>query len=140
LETLGIEVVRTPVEQTPMDVFTNLQPNDILFIDSTHMVRPQGDVLFEILELLPQIKPGVFVHVHDIYTPHDYPHEWVINDRKLWNEQYLLEAYLSENPNWEILAAGNWLARHHRERLSAACPRLLRHPAVSSGSFWMRRK
>ncbi|WP_369410476.1 class I SAM-dependent methyltransferase [Pontibacter qinzhouensis] len=60
-------------------MFQQLEANDILFIDSSHIIRPQGDVLFEYLEVLPTLKSGVIVHVHDIFTPKDYLNEWVYN-------------------------------------------------------------
>ena len=91
----GIEVLRQRVEQMDKQLFLELEENDILFIDSSHMIRPQGDVLCEYLEILPTLRPGVLVHIHDIFTPRDYPDEWLIDEVKLWNEQYLLEAFLS---------------------------------------------
>ena len=96
LEKLNVKVIRELVENTDTTVFSTLDKNDILFIDSSHIIRPQGDVLFEYLEILPVLKSGVFVHIHDIFTPEDYPDDWV-NNASFWNEQYLLEAFLSFN-------------------------------------------
>ena len=79
--------------------FAKDKKNDILFIDSSHIIRPQGDVLFEYLEILPILNPGVVVHIHDIFSPKDYLDNWIINDHLFWNEQYLLEAFLSFNNN-----------------------------------------
>src|SRR5688572_16196225 len=93
LEKTGVEVVRKRVQDVDKSLFSQLEKGDILFIDSSHVIRPQGDVLFEYLELLPSLKPGVLVHVHDIFSPRDYPKGWVIDEVKLWNEQYLLEAF-----------------------------------------------
>lgn len=140
LETLGIEVVRERVERCGWDVFNALEAGDILFVDSSHVIRPQGDVLFEYLELFAQLKPGVLIHIHDIFTPRDYPETWVLNDRRMWNEQYLLEAFLSFNPVFEVLLAVNWLSHNHAEALSEACPVLLRQVGREPGAFWMRRK
>jgi len=68
LEQLGIKIIREPVEMVGLDVFQGLEAGDMLFIDSTHMVRPQGEVLFEYLQLLPSLASGVYVHVHDIFS------------------------------------------------------------------------
>ncbi|MDR2814687.1 MAG: class I SAM-dependent methyltransferase, partial [Prevotellaceae bacterium] len=103
LEKTGVEVLRKKAEDVGVDFFEQLEANDILFIDSSHMIRPQGDVLFEYLELLPTLKRGVIVHIHDIFSPRDYPDCWVVSEIRLWNEQYLLEAFLSFNPAWKIL-------------------------------------
>ena len=73
LEQLGVTVVRKKVEDVDDSVFTALRPNDILFIDSSHIIRPEGDVLREFLEILPSLAPGVIVHVHDIFTPRERP-------------------------------------------------------------------
>jgi predicted O-methyltransferase YrrM len=140
LDEIGVTVIRQKVEALSPSFFARLDANDILFIDSSHVIRPQGDVLFEYLSILGILRPGVLVHIHDIFTPRDYPAEWVVNDRKLWNEQYLLEAFLCFNSDFEVLAAVNWLAHHHRDRLVDACPALMRHPSMEPGSFWIRRR
>lgn len=139
LETLGVEVIRRPVEDCPDEIIRSLEADDIFFIDSSHVIRPQGDVLHLFLHLLPQLNPGVFVHVHDVFVPRDYPEKWLVADRRLWNEQYLLEAFLTFNSAYEVVLAVNWLANNHRERLGEACPMLLRKPEKQPGAFWMRR-
>jgi hypothetical protein len=139
LETLEIEVRRERVERIPLDFFTQLDERDILFIDSSHVVRTQGDVLFELLQLVPLVKPGVLVHIHDIFTPRDYPKNWILYYRHMWGEQYLLEALLSFNKEFEVIAALNWLAHEHKDKLVEACPILIKEPWIPS-SFWIRRK
>ncbi|MGR8920621.1 MAG: class I SAM-dependent methyltransferase [Gammaproteobacteria bacterium] len=138
LEDSAIEVVREPVEHLGTAPFADLADGDFLFIDSSHVIRPQGDVLFEYLELLPVLAEGVIVHVHDIFTPHNYLDEWLRERVLFWNEQYLLEAFLSHNRDWEILAALNFLHHYHGEALRRAAPHLTdeREP----GSFYFRRR
>lgn len=139
LEGLGVEVIRKPIEECPDDLVRTLGENDIFFIDSSHVIRPQGDVLHLYQRLLPQVAPGVLIQVHDVFTPRDYPAKWVIDDRRLWNEQYVMEAFLAFNRSFEVLLAVNWLANDHRERLTQACPMLLKKPGKQPGAFWMRR-
>jgi hypothetical protein len=122
LEKAGVGVIRSRVEEVDALMFAELSRNDILCIDSSHIIRPQGDVLCEFLELLPALNPGVIVLIHDIFTPRDYPRAWVVDRVRFWNEQYLLEALLSGNPNWRILGAVNHLFHHHRAELQAVCP------------------
>lgn len=138
LEQLGVEVIREKVEETNIDLFGQLQENDIVFIDSSHIIRPQGDVLYELLELLPLLPPGVIVHIHDIFTPRDYPEDWVTGAIILWNEQYLLEAFLTQNPHWEVIGALNYLKNNHFEAFRAAFPQAMPHQ--EPGSFYIRRK
>lgn len=136
LEQLGIRVIRERVEDVGLSLFNQLESNDLLFIDSSHMIRPQGDVLFEYLELLPSLANGVFVHVHDIFTPRDYPDQWVRMDVRMWNEQYLLEALLSNTDRYQIVAALNYLKHAEYDQLSAVCPYLT--PEREPGSFYVR--
>ena len=137
LEEAGITVVRRKVEDIELSFFSQLQANDILFIDSSHIIRPQGDVLFEYLELVPSLNLGVIVHIHDIFSPKNYLKEWLEGDIKFWNEQYLLEAFLSHNTNWKIVGALNYLHHHHYDKLKSVTPYLTldREP----GSFYIQR-
>ena len=137
LEQSGVEVIRARVETVDQTVFRELEAGDILFIDSSHVIRPQGDVLCEFLELLPILRKGVIVHVHDIFTPRDYPTDWVVGHVRLWGEQYLLEAYLSENSRWKIIAALNFLKHDHFAQLQRACPSLTL--AHEPGSFYLEK-
>ena len=140
LEKLDIEIVRNLVEDTERSLFLSLGENDILFIDSSHIIRPQGDVLVEYLEVMPLLRSGVLVHIHDIFTPKDYLDDWVKHRVRLWNEQYLLEAFLTLNNEFRIIGSLNYLKHHYPLELSSKCPILaqqfnFREP----GSFWLRR-
>lgn len=139
LEKLDIELLRKKVEDVDKSIFLELEPNDILFIDSSHIIRPQGDVLFEFLEVLPSIKPGVVIHVHDIFTPKDYRDEWIYDMHYMWNEQYILEAFLMFNKEFRVVGALNYLTHHYRDQLAAKCPIFKDQPAQEPGSFWMIR-
>ncbi len=87
---LPMTLIRERVERVPMALFESLQANDVLLIDSSHVAKFGGDVTREFLEILPRLQPGVWVHVHDIFFPHDYPADWLMKVRHAWNEQYLL--------------------------------------------------
>lgn len=137
LQKLDIELRRELVEDVSFEEFQQLEENDILFIDSSHIIRPQGDVLFEYLQLLPRINKGVIVHIHDIFSPKDYPAEWVIKEHRLWNEQYLLEAFLTGSDSYRIIGALNYLSHHFKEEFSAKCPIYAQQPGREPAAFWM---
>lgn len=143
LEELEIKIIRKKVEDLNTSFFRQLAENDILFIDSSHMIRPQGDVLYEYLELLPILNKGVIIHIHDIFSPKDYPDEWVIDDIRFWNEQYLLEAFLSHNKEFRIIGATNFLMHNYYEEFSKKCPILKQQKENGidrePGSFWIIR-
>lgn len=137
LEEAGVSVIRKKVEEVELAFFSQLQENDILFIDSSHIIRPQGDVLFEYLELLPSLNKGVIVHVHDIFSPKNYKKEWLTEEIRFWNEQYLLEAFLSHNSSWNILGALNFLHHNHYEEFKTVAPFL--SPKQEPGSFYIQK-
>jgi hypothetical protein len=140
LERIGVTVVRREVQKADRHIFASLDAGDILFIDSSHVLRPQGDVVTEYLEILPMLKSGVLVHIHDIFTPKDYLDEWILDDVKLWNEQYLVEAFLSFNWQFKIVGALNYLKHNYSAELRAKCPVLDQEfEGREPGSLWIRR-
>ena len=103
-------------------MFLSLEAGDILFIDSSHVVSVGSDVVHEILKILPKLKPGVLVHVHDIFMPADYPEKFVMTNLCFWGEQYMLEAFLSFNRAFEVLWASSAMQFYHREALERHFP------------------
>ncbi len=94
------------VQDIPLSEFKKLQENDILFIDSSHVLKVGSDVQYEILEILPTVNKGVIIHFHDIFLPTEYPKDWILKDYRFWNEQYLLQAFLAFNNHFEVLWGG----------------------------------
>ena len=137
LEKTEVTVVREKVEDVEISFFSELGEDDILFIDSSHIIRPEGDVLFEFLQLLPTLKKGVIVHVHDIFSPRNYLDEWLRDDVRFWNEQYLLEAFLTQNDCWKIIGSLNYLHHNHYDELKKVCPYLT--PNREPGSFYLQK-
>ncbi len=148
--------VPAAVQDVELELFDTLEANDILFIDSSHVVAVGSDVLREYLEILPRLKPGVIIHVHDIFLPSDYPRDAVLHNLWFWSEQYLLQAFLSFNPQFEVLWGSsamqthcpwildecfpNW--KHSYSRMPQAKRRFI--PSADGdhvwpSSFWMRR-
>jgi hypothetical protein len=125
------------VQDVELSYFEELGPGDILFIDSSHVARIGGDVNYLYLEVIPRLKPGVIVHVHDIFFPLEYRRDWVINELRFWTEQYLLQAFLAFNPEYEVLFCNTYLDHKHRGELQATFPN---SPWWGGGSFWMRRR
>lgn len=137
LEELNVDVIRSKVEELDLSFFSKLDSGDILFIDSTHIIRPDGDVLYEYLQILPTLKKGVIVHIHDIFSPKNYLKSWLKDHVLFWNEQYLFEAFLTENDRWEVIGALNYLHHNYFDDLQRVAPYLSeeREP----GSFYIRR-
>lgn len=134
------ELVQRPVQDVPLSFFERLQDNDLLFIDSSHVVRLGGDVIYLYLEVLPRLVPGVLVHVHDVYLPGNHPKRWVVDFRHFWTEQYLLQAFLAFNTAFEVLWSGTYAATRWPDDLERLLPNPLGQQInYQSSSFWMRR-
>ncbi len=111
-----------PVQEVPLELFRTLRANDILFIDSSHVVSMDSDVLYECLRILPVVAPGVLIHFHDVFTPLDYPEKFVMTNLCFWGEQYLLEAFLSFNSAFKVLWSGSAMQKFYADVLRRAFP------------------
>lgn len=133
----GHRLIKKLVQSVPLDEFASLRKNDILFIDSSHVLKEASDVLYEYLEILPRLQNGVIVHIHDVFLPLPYPKAWVVDDLRFWNEQYLLQSFLAFNSAFHVLWAGNWMALNLPEQVASAFPSFRR--GHMPGSFWMQK-
>lgn len=136
LEQLGPEIIRERVQDISLAIFDELEAGDMLFIDSSHVIRPFGDVLVEFQQIIPRLAAGVYVHVHDIFTPRDYPEKWLRTQRRLWNEQYLLEVLLTNKSRYRTVLSMNWMNHRYPDVARAAFPILREHPKAEPGAFW----
>ena len=133
------KLMPTKIEDVALSTFDELKKNDILFIDSSHVLKIGGDVQYEYLEILPRLNKGVIVHVHDIFLPAEYPKEWVLKRYRFFTEQYMIQAFLTFNNAFEVLWGGSYMHLKHPDKLEAAFASYKREERWP-GSFWMRRK
>ena len=134
----SVELIQKRVEEIDVDFFSCLEAGDILFIDSSHAVKFGSDVCYEFLQLLPRLAPGVWIHVHDIFFPHDYPAEWLIERRTAFNEQYLLEAFLSFNEKFQVALANYWFRLDYSNEAGRLWAKAL-STDYGASSLWMKR-
>lgn len=116
-------------------VFDCLDDGDILFIDSSHVSKTGSDVNWLMFEVVPRLKPGVLVHIHDIGYPFEYCTEW-LELGWFWNEAYLVRSFLQFNETFEVYAWGQYLVKYHSEMVGKAMPDCLKD---QGGSLWLRR-
>lgn len=128
-------LIKQRVQEVDPALFASLVDGDILFIDSSHVCKTGSDVTHLFLNVLPTLAPGVYVHVHDVFLPEDYLRNWVLDDNRCWNEQYLLQALLAENPNFEVAFGSYYAYRRFPDLVSAATGLA----PFGGGSFWFRR-
>ena len=134
-EMSSIKLLEQKVQNVPYEVFEQLEAGDILFIDSSHVSKTGSDVNHLYFEILPRLKPGVRVHVHDIFFPKDYPVEWVLNENRSWNEQYVLRALLMFSKKFRVLFGSMNAFVNHKESLGAALNRSI-DEVYGGGSIW----
>jgi glycosyltransferase involved in cell wall biosynthesis len=134
---LAAHVSPVAAQELPEEVVDQLEPSDILFVDTSHTVKIGGDVNRIVLDLLPRVTPGAVVHFHDVFLPRDYSRGHIANAH-YWTEQYLLQAFLMYNGEWEVLVSAQALARRAPEVVG----RLIQSfgVGVSPGAIWLRRR
>lgn len=132
------KLIPKKVQDIPLSEFKLLTENDILFIDSSHVLKIGSDVKYEYLDILPRLNKGVIVHVHDIFSPSEYPPKWILNDYRFWTEQYLLQAFLAFNNSFEVLWAGSYMHLNYPNKLEEAFSSYKRDE-IWPGSFWMKK-
>jgi hypothetical protein len=131
------QLIIQKVEDVDLTFFERLNEGDILFIDSSHVSKVGSDVNFLFFEVIPRLKKGVMVHIHDIFLPDEYPKVWAIDQGRNWNEQYLLQAFLQFNSDWEVMWSAHFMATRRTARVQEVFPRF---PELGGGgSFWLRR-
>lgn len=131
------KLIPATVQEVALERFLSLEENDILFIDSTHVTRIGSDVNYLFLDVLPRLKKGVIIHVHDIFLPKDYPRAWITESLMFSNEQYLLQAFLIYNQAFEVLFSSSYMTIRYQQEMNDL---LSKYPHWEWGcSFWMRK-
>lgn len=126
---LKIHWIEAPVQSVPLRLFESLQRDDILFIDSSHQLKPGSDVEFLIGRALPRLASGVRVHFHDIFLPDDYPAQWAW---RRYNEQEAVAALLADGYDEEFSS--------HRAPREGVVARLPLVPGAVESSLWLRKR
>lgn len=130
-----IKLIKNGLQDVDLGIFSTLQANDILFVDSTHVSKIGSDVNTIFFKILPALNKGVYVHFHDIFYPFEYPKDWVY-DEIFWNEAYILRAFLQYNEAFEITLFSHYLHIFHREVFEKKLPLCLKNPG---GDIWIKK-
>lgn len=128
---------RMKLQDTPIELFASLQPADIVFIDSSHVAKTGSDVLDYFFRVLPTLRKGVLIHIHDIFFPFEYPSSWLEEENRSWNEAYFLRAFLSLNDQYRVIYFSDWVYKCHRELVAASMPLCVQH---RGGSIWIEKR
>jgi hypothetical protein len=142
----GIEIIEKPVQDVDVSLFQQLRSGDVLFIDSSHMLKIDGDVPLLYLEVLPTLCTGVVIHIHDVPFPYNVPYPpqlWVFGQEwpMLWNEAMVVQAFLSMNRDFRITMSTPLLRYFDEEFLKRSIPfyqSIEQNPNTFS-SLWLQR-
>jgi hypothetical protein len=130
-----VTLIEKDLQQVDSELFSELEANDILFIDSSHVSKLDSDVNHLFFRILPVLKSGVFIHFHDVFYPFEYPLDWVYEGRA-WNEAYLLRAFLQFNNKFQIQLMNTFIDCFHKEKYFREMPLVQKNPG---GSIWLKK-
>jgi hypothetical protein len=143
----GFDLVEGFVQDVPVSRFEQLEDGDVLFIDSSHALKIDSDVAYLFLEVLPRVKPGVFVHIHDVPFPYNVPYPadtWLFGERwpVYWNEAMVVQTFLAFNSEFEILLSTPMIRHADEDFLTDRFADYL--PVATDpnppSSLWLRRR
>ena len=129
-------ILAQPVQDVPLEVFEQLEANDILFIDTDHFTKSGSEVNWLFFNVLPRVAPGVHIHVHDMFWPFEYPERW-LRQRRAYNELYFVRAFLANNDHYRIRLFSSWVWQTHPELFTGVRPGETKFTRVEPGSLWM---
>jgi hypothetical protein len=132
----AVRMIEQRVQDVPLEVFDELGDRDVLFIDSSHVSKVGSDVNHLIFHVLPRLRGGVHVHIHDVAAGFEYPREW-FDEGRAWNEQYLLRAFLMFNPAFRVVLSTGWLFNTRLDFLREHMPKCARG---GGGQLWLRKE
>lgn len=132
---LDVRFIREPVQKVSLDLFRQLEEGDVLFIDSSHIVKTSSDLNYLFFEVLPELPSGVVIHIHDIFFPFEYSPEWIKRGMN-YNEAYFVRAFLMNNTRYSILFWNDYATKTFNPWFKENWPFSLES---MGGSLWLRK-
>lgn len=131
----AVSIIEKKVQEVDPKIFEELEEDDILFIDSSHVAKTGSDVCFEIFEILPRLKSGVKVIIHDMFYPFEYPRAWAVDQNRSWNELYFIRAFLMHNSKFSIEFFNHYFALKFPDVAKSKSSLFMKNPG---GSLWLK--
>lgn len=135
IDGLPVGFLRRTLNEGDVELAKSLEADDVLFIDSSHILQPGTDVDIEFNLIFPELKPGVVVHIHDIFLPFSYPERW---EPRGWNEACGLAPWIAAGA-FEVLFPTHYMLVERAEEMRAALPDFAPCEPYAGGSFWIRK-
>lgn len=132
-----IKLVEKKIQEVDLSYFSELEANDVLFIDSSHVLKAGSDLNHILFKILPVLKQGVIIHFHDIFYPFKYPSNWINDHKRAWNEIYALRLFMSHNTNYKIVIFNTYLQTKLKNWFRENMPLCLKN---EGGSIWIQKQ
>jgi Methyltransferase domain len=131
-----VTIIERPVQDVDINIFTELEAGDLVFFDTTHVLKTGSDVHHNLFQILPALAPGVVIHFHDVFDGFEYPKAWIVRDNRSWNELYALRAFLMYNQKFEIVLMNDAIARRFSVEAGEISRNFMKNPG---GGLYLRK-
>jgi hypothetical protein len=134
-----INIIQKKIQEVDTALFQRLEAGDFLLIDTSHVSKSGSDVNHIYFNILPYLKKGVIIHIHDTFFPFEYPEKWVVEQKRSWNELFLLRAFLAFNEKFKILFFNDYILKKEKEYVEINMPLFLRRNETVCGGMWIEK-
>ena len=138
-ENENVKILTEKIQNVDQTIFDELNAGDFLLIDTSHVTKAGGDVNHIYFTILPLIKKGVFIHIHDIFFPFEYPKKWIVEERRSWNEVYFLRAFLAYNKSFSIIWFNSYMEKKQKCFFEQKMPLFLQRNETVCGGIWLQK-
>lgn len=133
-------IIEKKIQEVDNEIFSTLSAGDFLLIDTSHVAKSGSDVNHIYFNILPLLKKGVNIHIHDIFFPFEYPDKWIIKENRSWNEIYLLRAFLAYNEKFKICYFNSFMENKYKQLIESEMPLMLRRENNNvCGGIWLQK-
>ena len=134
-----VNVLEQKIQDVDPAVFSMLESGDFLLIDTSHVSKSGSDVNHIYFNILPYLNKGVKIHIHDIFFPFEYPEKWVVEEKRSWNEIFLLRSFMAFNNSFEILFFNDYIQKKQTVFLEKTMPLFLKRKSTVCGGIWIEK-
>jgi predicted O-methyltransferase YrrM len=134
-----VNIIEKKIQEVDTILFQSLEAGDFLLIDTSHVSKSGSDVNHIYFDILPYLKKGVIIHIHDIFFPFEYPEKWVVEEKRSWNEVFLLRAFLAFNEKFKMLFFNDYILKKETQFVAENMPLFLKRNDTVCGGMWIEK-
>ncbi|MDP4285491.1 MAG: class I SAM-dependent methyltransferase [Bacteroidota bacterium] len=134
-----VNIIAQKIQDVELDIFKTLEAGDFLLIDTSHVSKSGSDVNHIYFNILPYLKKGVIIHIHDIFFPFEYPEKWVIEEKRSWNEIFLLRSFLAFSNAFKMIFFNDYIQKMEHRYIEENIPLFLKRNTTVCGGMWIEK-